>query len=154
MSPSYAEANFSELVNKPTEVLGRLAATRALLLHRRDAEDLVVTTAERVEQDRIVLSVASHMLSVLANNQEGLTMLSHDVLPEAFPWVRFLPEDEMTRFADEFIATLRASTSLNNTAAVARLLIEWKSTAEVYSDPELLSILTKDHGKDHDEAAE
>ncbi|MBO0918614.1 hypothetical protein [Streptomyces laculatispora] len=40
-----------------------------LLLHRRDGEDLVLTTAVRAEQDRSVVSAATRMLAAMAYGQ-------------------------------------------------------------------------------------
>ncbi len=34
-------------------------------------------------------------------------------------------------------------------ASVAQLLVAWRHTAEVYSDPELLNALTRDHTDDY-----
>src|ERR1700728_619964 len=50
-----AEANLSDLLNKPKATLARLADNRRLVLHRRDAEDLVLTTAERAAADTAVV---------------------------------------------------------------------------------------------------
>ncbi|GAB2958381.1 hypothetical protein GCM10023080_017680 [Streptomyces pseudoechinosporeus] len=49
---------------------------------------------------------------------------------------------------------MRAADSLGNSASVAQLLIAWQHTAEVYSDPELLAALTRDHGEDYGPAAD
>ena len=72
-----------------------------------------------------------------------------DILPDAFPWVRFLPESDLHAFAVELVDTMRAADSVGNSASVAQLLIAWQHTAEVYSDPELLAALTRDHGDDY-----
>lgn len=47
MSTDPAAVNFSELVNKNKQTLARLQESPRLLLHRRDGEDLVLTTAGR-----------------------------------------------------------------------------------------------------------
>jgi hypothetical protein len=48
---------------------------------------------------------------------------------------------------------MSASESLGNPAPVLQRIIEWKHTAEVWADPELLAILTSDRG-DPDDPAE
>ncbi|MEU0057626.1 hypothetical protein [Streptomyces sp. NPDC006334] len=68
---------------------------------------------------------------------------------DAFPWVRFLPEPDLHAFAVDLVETMRAADSVGNSASVAQLLIAWQHTAEVYSDPELLAALTRDHGEGH-----
>jgi hypothetical protein len=72
-----------------------------------------------------------------------------DILPDAFPWVRFLPEPDIHAFAVELVDTMRAAESVGNNASVAQMLIAWQHTAEVYSDPELLAALTTDHAEDY-----
>ncbi|MFE1874125.1 hypothetical protein ACFW9N_25115 [Streptomyces sp. NPDC059496] len=149
MSAENAAVNFSELVNKNKQTLARLKESPRLLLHRRDGEDLVLTTAARAEQDQTVVSAATRMLSAMARREPGSMELLLDILPEAFPWVRFLPEPDVHAFAVELVDTMRAADSIGNNASVAQLLIAWQHTAEVHSDPVLLSALTTDHGADY-----
>ncbi|MEU1281049.1 hypothetical protein [Streptomyces sp. NPDC005805] len=149
MSPESAAVNFSELVNKNKQTLARLKQTQRLLLHRRDGEDLVLTTAARAEQDRTVVAAATRMLAALARREPGSTEFLLDILPDAFPWVRFLPEADVHAFAVELVETMRAADSVDNNASVAQLLVAWQHTAEVYSDPELLAALTADHDTDY-----
>ncbi|MFF2508399.1 hypothetical protein ACFVTY_34310 [Streptomyces sp. NPDC058067] len=120
-----------------------------LLLHRRDGEDLVLTTAARAEQDQTVVSAATRMLAAMARRGPGSMELLLDVLTDAFPWVRFLPEPDVHAFAVELVDTMRAADSVGNSASVALMLAAWQHTAEVYSDPELLEALTREHGEDY-----
>ncbi|GAA0641217.1 hypothetical protein GCM10009601_34130 [Streptomyces thermospinosisporus] len=149
MGTENAAVNFSELVNKNKKTLARLKETPRLLLHRRDGEDLVLTTAARAEQDQTVVSAATRMLAAIARREPGSMELLLDLLPDAFPWVRFLPESDLHAFAVELVDTMRAADSVGNSAAVAQLLIAWQHTAEVHSDPELLAALTRDHDEDY-----
>ncbi|EPH43310.1 hypothetical protein ABT390_20040 [Streptomyces aurantiacus] len=144
-----AAVNFSELVNKNKQTLARLRESPRLLLHRRDGEDLVLTTAARAEQDQTVVSAATRMLAAMARREPGSMELLLDILPDAFPWVHFLPEADVHAFALELVDTMRAADSVANSAATAQLLISWQHTAEAHSDPELLSALTRDHDADH-----
>lgn len=149
MSAESAAVNFSELVNKNKQTLARLKESSRLLLRRRDGEDLVLTTVTRAEQDRTVVSAATRMLAAMARRDPGTTQLLLDVLPDAFPWIRFLPEPDVHAFAVELVDTMRAADSLSNNASVAQMLIAWQHTAEAYSDPELLAALTTDHAEDY-----
>lgn len=144
-----AAVNFSELVNKNKQTLARLDESPRLLLHRRDGEDLVLTTAARAEQDRSVVSAATRMLTAMARREPGSMELLLDILPDAFPWVRFLPEPDVHAFAVELVETMRAADSIGNSASVAQMLVAWQHTAEVHSDPELLAALTRDHEADY-----
>ncbi|MFJ8249272.1 MULTISPECIES: hypothetical protein [unclassified Streptomyces] len=149
MSAESSAVNFSELVNKNKQTLARLKESSRLLLRRRDGEDLVLTTVTRAEQDRTVVSAATRMLAAMARRDPGTTQLLLDVLPDAFPWIRFLPEPDVHAFAVELVDTMRAADSLSNNASVAQMLIAWQHTAEAYSDPELLAALTTDHAEDY-----
>ena len=140
-----AEANLSDLLNKPKATLARLASNRRLLLHRRDAEDLVLTTAERAAQDTAVVRDTTRLVSEMMRREPAVMALAVQVLPAVFPWVRHLPDNEKQEFAAEWLDTLTAATELDNNAAVEVLVAEWRSTAEVYADPELYAILTRKH---------
>lgn len=124
----------------------RLEESPRLLLHRRDGEDLVLTTAARAEQDQTVVSAATRMLAAMARREPEGTEPLLGILPDAFPWVRFLPESDLHAFAVELVDTMRAADSLGNNASVAQLLTAWRHTAEIHSDPGLLAALTMDHG--------
>lgn len=141
--------NFSELVNKNKQTLARLNESPRLLLHRRDGEDLVLTTAARAEQDQTVVSAATRMLAAMARREPGSMELLLDILPDAFPWVRFLPERDVHAFAVELVDTMRAADSIGNSASVAQLLVAWQHTAEIHSDPELFEALSRDHDADY-----
>ncbi|MEU6556650.1 hypothetical protein ABZ915_41375 [Streptomyces sp. NPDC046915] len=149
MAPENAAVNFSELINKNKQTLARLKESPRLLLHRRDGEDLVLTTAARAEQDRTVVAAATRLLSAMSRREPGSMELLLDILPDAFPWVRFLPEADVHAFAVDLVDTMRAADSIGNSSSVAQMLIAWQHTAEVHADPELLAALTRDHGEDY-----
>lgn len=140
------ETPFSDLVNKPRDTVAALLASqvRAMRLRRRDAEDLVLTTASRHEQEHQVVSATTRLIVALMRHPSGGRGLLLEVLPEVFPWVRFLPEDAVRAFLDELVATLHAVEDLDNLAPVAQLITEWRHTAEVYADPHLAAVLAQD----------
>ena len=61
---------------------------------------------------------------------------------EAYPWTEYLPDEERTQFVEEFARELAAAASVGDFKPVAQFLHEWKATAEVYADPELLRLLS------------
>ncbi|MFF4408211.1 hypothetical protein ACFY2W_03660 [Streptomyces sp. NPDC001262] len=149
MSAENAAVNFSELVNKNKQTLARLKETPRLLLRRRDGEDLVLTTAERAEQDQTVVSAATRMLVAMARHEPGSMELLLDILPDAFPWVRFLPDSDVHAFAVELVDTMRAGESIANSSVVAQMLIAWQHTAEAHADSDVRAALIKDHDEDY-----
>jgi hypothetical protein len=69
-----------------------------------------------------------------------------------FPWVSFLPTEDVRAFLVELVQTLRASADLGNLAALEPVIEAWKATAEIHSDPELLRAATAPlDGGDHGE---
>jgi hypothetical protein len=138
------EAAFSDLINKPKATLQPLTGSHAhsIRLRRRDDVDLVLLTVDRYEQDHAIVRMAVRLFSALIRLRDVDALL--DLLPEVFPWVRFLPEPERREFLVEFVETLRGAQDLDTLAPVTQLVTEWRHTAEVHADPTLLAALTKD----------
>jgi hypothetical protein len=74
--------------------------------------------------------------------------LAVQVLPSVFPWVRHLPDDARQEFAAEWLDALSAAGELDNGAEVEAVVAAWKYTAEIYSDPELLALATRQYDDD------
>ncbi|WP_211349357.1 hypothetical protein [Micromonospora pisi] len=66
------------------------------------------------------------------------------VLAEALPWVTALPEPDVDQLLSELVTVTQGASSLDNLTPVAVLLIQWRHTAEVHSDPALLEILHRE----------
>ncbi|MFB9785549.1 hypothetical protein [Rhodococcus baikonurensis] len=144
------EVTFSELQLQGKATVERLrkSPAQSLLVRRRDAEDLVLTTAARAELEHAAASVTTRMFVALMRRDGGVRELVTDVLPEVFPWVAFLSKEEVQEFVVELVATLRAAESLDNPAPVVQVIEAWRHTAEVLADPELAAILAS--GTDED----
>lgn len=59
-------------------------------------------------------------------------------------WVSFLPEDDFDAFVHEVADVARGVAARGNLAPVATVLTQWRHSAEVYADPVLLEILTRE----------
>jgi hypothetical protein len=136
------EVNLSDLLNKPKATLAKLATNRRLVLRRRDAEDLVLTTAERANADTAVVRDTTRLFQEMMRQDPMVMSLAVQVLPAVFPWVRHLPEDARKEFAAEWLNTLGAAAGLENNAAVETVVATWRHMAEIYADPELYARLT------------
>ena len=136
---SAPEISYSELVQKPTDTVARITMSRGqtLCLRRRDAEDLTLTTATRAAQEHTVVSATTRIFVALMQRDEAARSLLIDVVPEAFPWVRFLPAQDVRAFVLELVETLRAADALDNPAPVVQVIAAWQHTAEVHADPGL-----------------
>ena len=146
------EVSFSDLQlrGKATvEAWLRHSSTRALVVHRRDAEDLVLTTASRAAQAREASAATSRMFVAMMQRDPHVRELVTDVVPEVFPWVAFLSREEVREFIVDLVATMKAAESIDNPAPVAQLIEEWRHTAEVLADPELAAVLVAPSPVDH-----
>ena len=137
------EIPFSQLIQQPKATMAKLESSprRRLRLDRRDGEDLILESASRAEAEDEALSMASRLFFFLVKNDEGARLLLLS-LADVFPWVRFLPQDDVRAFLVELVETLRAAASVSNLAAVDPVVAAWKATAEIHSDPELLKAAT------------
>lgn len=57
-------------------------------------------------------------------------------MPQAFPWLQYLPSGDQSKFVRELTAAMDDSP-----AQVLQLITEWRNTAEIYADPDLLELL-------------
>ncbi|MCK2241061.1 MULTISPECIES: hypothetical protein [unclassified Crossiella] len=147
MAISAPQVNFSDLSNKPVDTVRKLqeSPSRSVRVHRRgDDEDLVLVTASRAAEVREVVSTTTALFVALMQHSAEVRDLVTDVMPTAFPWVRFLPREDVRAFVVELVEILEAANSLGNPAPVVQLITEWRHTAEIHADPELLAILRKD----------
>lgn len=137
------EIPFSQLVQHPKDTMAKLEESprHRLRLDRRDGDDLILESAARVEAEDQALSMASRMFVSLVQHDDGARALLLS-LSDVFPWVRFLPPEDVRAFLVELVETIRACSELGNVAAVATVVHAWQSTAEIYSDPELLRAAT------------
>jgi hypothetical protein len=142
MTATYEDVPFSELLHHPAATAERLDAVRALRLRRRDADDLALMRIEQLERDESVVYFTARLLAGLVR-AENVAVI-RKLLPDALPWVTFLPEADFDAFVTELVAVAQGATELGNLAPVAVLLSQWRHSAEVFADPVLLEILTRE----------
>ncbi|MER6528906.1 hypothetical protein [Streptomyces sp. NPDC001508] len=96
----------------------------------------------RVEEAAQIVDSTTRVFVALMNTDPNAIDTLTRVFSEAFPWVRFLPTEAVREFLIEFMETARASSELGTVSPIAPLVVSWKSTAEIYADPELRDQLT------------
>jgi hypothetical protein len=124
---------FSTLINKQTSIFPALDDAD-VILERRGAEDLVLMRSERFRAMAEGLRLAARSLSIIARENEAL---AEEVFAEELPWLTWLPPEARVECVTELLNHLLAGADTGLFLPFARALREWKSTAEIYSDPEL-----------------
>ena len=142
MTAAYEEVPFSDLLHSPAVTARRLDQVRALRLRHCDAGDLVLMRVEQLEAEGIVVDFTARLLADLIRTQG--TAALREVLPDVVPWVAFLPADDAELFLAELADIALSAVSLGDLMAIGTLLAQWRHTAEVYADPALLAILTRE----------
>jgi hypothetical protein len=142
VTSAYEDVPFSELLHHPATTTRRLDTVRALRLRRRDAGDLALMRVDQMERDATVVDFTSRLLAglVRTGNIEAL----RQALPEALPWSTFLPVEDVDTLLSELVDTAGGAVALGNLTPIALLLTQWRHSAEIYADPALLSILTRE----------
>lgn len=127
------ERPFSDLLRRPKEVADDVD-DGDVLLRRRDQPDLRLTRADREAQRAETFSAIGRALRNLAvHNPTAL----NESLTDAFPWIEFLPAADRRLFLNEFSRVVTAASAVENYEPLSRLVLEWRATAEVHSDPKL-----------------
>lgn len=137
MRMSAAEMTLTKFLRQSGPALATVDS-RDIRLQRRDGEDLYLKRADREEAEHESLAAAGQILARTINLPGAREALG-SVVEEALPWTRFLPEEDRTRFVGAFVETIEASSALGNFGPVGILLKQWKNTAEVWANPELLA---------------
>jgi hypothetical protein len=142
MTAAFEELPFSEFLHRPAAAAERLNEVRALRLRRREASDLALLRADQAERDGVVVDFTARLLAGLIRT--GSPAAVRRVLPEALPWVTFLPEADIDQFLTELVTVAQGAAAIGNLSPMAVLLTQWRHTAEVYADPALLATLTRE----------
>lgn len=141
-SSAQDEVSFTELLQHPTDVTRRLDRVRSLRIRRRDAGDLVLVAADRIEQEYQVVDIVARLLGELLRDDDTRDAVA-DVVVRVIPWARFLPPDDLQLMMTELIETATAGASIHNLAPLSLLLTQWRNTAEIHADPELAAALAR-----------
>ncbi|MBD0712024.1 MULTISPECIES: prevent-host-death family protein [unclassified Streptomyces] len=96
---------------------------------------MVLTTALHAERTEESLTTASRLFLALMKHDDGARSLL-SALPEVFPWVRHLDDEEMRAFTVELPEGLSDAAEPGAGEAVHRTLVSWRATARINSDPD------------------
>lgn len=124
---------YSAFLRGPSGILPQLEEGD-VLLERRDDENLVLTQYARFAARQEGMSLAARLLGDVVRDQAAMVI---GLLRHELPWMHWLPESEQEQCSEELIAELAAGADTGVLEPFARTLDSWRSTAEVWSDPQL-----------------
>jgi hypothetical protein len=128
----------TEFVRDPNKALSKIDKGDIILRRTKGKAAIRITLASRAESAESGLEVLSRALEGLV---QAARELSSDSMLKSYPWTKFLSSDERQQFSRELAETLVACVSIPNFAPLKDLVNGWKSTAEIYADPELAARL-------------
>jgi hypothetical protein len=118
---------------------------RAVRVHRGSGQDdLVVTTESRLARQIEALRSASR---VIRSKIDGAT--HHEAVVGEFEWASVLPDADGEIFYRELIHVVEIDDPEHAVDTLLVLIDQWRNTAEVWADPDLLESLqspVSDHG--------
>ncbi|RKT86236.1 hypothetical protein SAMN05421805_102132 [Saccharopolyspora antimicrobica] len=134
------EVQWSEVQRDPKGV-AELVDQGDVRIRRRDGAPLVLTREDRAAGVSEGAVIAARAVRAAFDRFSPDELI--DVLSEEFPWAALLPSGARSEFALDFAQTFRASAELGSWVPLQQTLREWKATALVYTDPELVKALTE-----------
>jgi hypothetical protein len=136
------EVQWSELQRDPKGVAA-LADNGDVRVRRRDGAALLLTRADRAEATAAgAVHAARALRSLLAHLPKDAWAAAAQSLIDEFPWADALPEQDPREFVADFARAFHASAELGQWSLLDQTIREWRDTAAVYADPELLAQLT------------
>lgn len=140
------EMQWSDAIRDPKSVAAAVDHGDAVLLRRRDGGDFVLDREDRVQADSAGALAATRAFRALTR---VVPTKASEVLKDEFPWLDVLPASDLAQFVTDFGRALQASAELGNYSVLSQVMTEWKSTAAVYADAEVLALVSSETGDDH-----
>jgi hypothetical protein len=139
------EVQWSELQRDPRSVAA-LADQGDVRVRRRDGAALVLTREDRISSASEGAVTAARALRTLFDHLSPDA--AADALLDEFPWAGVLPKADRAQFVEDFVQAFRASAELGQWSLLTQTLDEWKNTAGIHADPELVRLLAEPLGDD------
>ena len=117
-----------------------MVADQDVILDRRDAEDLYLSTRERHDRAESAQRITTAMLAEISRTRPDL---AGEAMVATLPWMAWLPSEDKISCLAELLAQLRAGAETGELRPFEVALQAWTSTAVIYSDPEVLAELQR-----------
>ena len=138
MSTEVQEVQWSDLQRDPKSV-AELADAGDVRVRRRDGVNLLLIREDRVAGAGAV--TAARALRNLVTHMPP-EKLAESLLDE-FPWLQYLPVEEIPEFCLDFVRGALAAAELGQWEVLEQVIREWKATASIHADPTLAEQLRK-----------
>lgn len=133
------EVQWSELQRDPKGVAA-LADRGDVRVRRRDGAALLLTREDRADSTAEgAVTAARALRNVLAHMEPEAAAAA---LIEEFPWSDALPERDRAQFVTDFVRAFQASAEMGQWTLLSQTVREWKATAAVHADPDLVKQLS------------
>lgn len=133
------EVQWSELQRDPKSVAA-LADRGDVRVWRRDGAALLLTREDRAGSAAEGAVTAARALRTLLGHMAPAAAAA--ALVDEFSWADVLPEQDRTQFVADFVRAFQASADMGQWAPLAQMVREWKTTAAIHADPDLVKQLS------------
>lgn len=133
------EVQWSELQRDPKGVAA-LADRGDVRVRRRDGVALLLTREDRANTTAEGAVAAARALRNLLAHLDP--QIAAAALVDEFAWADFLPQRDRAQFVMDFVRAFQASAEVGQWTPLAQTVREWKATATVHADPQLVEQLS------------
>ncbi len=138
-APSGLWANAGAYASDMSESAAELSADDAPLARAANDARRGVATHLTIHGERVAVIMSESVIEALRDfaallTSERVASYVPELLPQAIPWTRFLPEADLPVFVSELAAA--AASGKDAPEKVAALIGEWRATAEIYANPD------------------
>ena len=133
------EVQWSELQRDPKGVAA-LADRGDVRVRRRDGAALLLTREDRANTTAEGAVAAARALRNLLAHLDP--QIAAAALVDEFAWADFLPQRDRAQFVMDFVRAFQASAEVGQWTPLAQTVREWKATATVHADPQLVEQLS------------
>jgi hypothetical protein len=130
---------WSELQRGPKSVAA-LADRGDVRVRRRDGVALLLTREDRANTTAEGAVAAARALRNLLAHMDP--QIAAAALADEFAWADVLPQPDRAQFVTDFVRAFQASAEMGQWTPLAQTVREWKATAAVHADPELVQQLS------------
>ena len=110
-------------------------------VRRRDGAALLLTRDDRANSTAEGAVAAARALRTLLEHVDPQTAAA--ALLDEFSWADFLPEHDRVQFVTDFVRAFQACAEIGQWTLLSQTVREWKTTAAIHADPELVKQLSE-----------